>query len=61
MSHPPDDPHRLDYRSVDPPEQSQWITDQHAGNWLVGCLIALSVLGTIGGVAVAMLFFALGC
>ena len=42
-------------------QESQWITDdQPGGGWLVGCLIAASVVGAIGAAVLAVLWFFVG-
>ena len=56
----PTSPAPLSYQSPGGHAKSQWITDDGpGGNWLVGCLIALSVIGVITAAVagVVSLFF----
>jgi hypothetical protein len=54
-------PAPLPYAAPGAHQESQWITDdQPGGGWLVGCLIAASVVGAIGAAVLAILWFFVG-
>ena len=54
-------PETLSYQAPGAQTQSQWITDDGpGGGWLVGCLIAVSVVGAIGAAVLAVLWFVVG-
>ena len=59
---PPEPAAPLEYRTPGPEPKSQWVTDEHPGsNWLVGCLLVLTAVGTVGSAVLGVAWFLAGC
>lgn len=59
---PPAPPPPLEYRPPGAEVKSQWWTDDQPGQgWMVGCLLAMSAVGAVGGAILGLVYLLAGC